>query len=709
MMIQPAMKMPSEQDLRNGTVTAKQLAPYQDAQVVLLMADRHLRATAGMESWAITAKRCVEYVEGRQWTEEQLQRLDLEERPGLTFNKIAPLVRLVLGYHRNNRMDAKFMPGFDGSGIESVAEALTQLNKQVSQMNHEPYVDTEVMMDGIITGRGFYDQRLDFEKNDFGNLAISARDPFAIKLDPEGEEYDINKSSFVIEDRWVSIEEIEFLHGAGAAALLQPLIRGGQYLGGIPNSLVEYSEAIMPWRTFGGTSNSMYGSGYQSMEAYLVNAYDRARKVIRMADCQHYVRVMMRCFVDLETGDRQPIPDHFTFDQIQKVLLYAKMKYEARGQTSPLRMQVRPVRRVKWTTIVGDLIVHDDWSPYETFTISGYFPYFRRGKTRGMVEDLLDPQDEINKRRSANIDIVTRTAHSGWIYHAKGLSAEMKERVEQYGATPGINIEWTGENVAYAPKRIEAAAPPMAMEKLEEKAAGDLKEISGINDSLLGQIDRVQSGRALEARQRQGVLALQIYMDNMSRTKQLVSVKRLEMFQQHYTEQRIVRTLGEDGKSQQTIVNERDEAGEIVNNITLGQYTATIDETPLAASYLAAQFDELMDLVAKQILPIPAIQNIAIEISSLPQKDILKANVAAFNAGLPMPNGTTPIMQPAAAGGSPEGSDVAPGGSSPPSGSKGAPSLTKSASGGDIKPAGNSPTASMKPAIASASHAGAPN
>ncbi len=689
----PAMRMPSEKDVRNGTVTPQQCAPYQNANTVLLMADRHLRATAGMESWAITARRCVDYSEGRQWTEESLARLDMEDRPGLTFNKIAPLVRLVLGYHRNNRMDAKFMPGYDGTGISEVASALTALNKQISQSNKEPYVDTEVMLDGMVTGRGFYDQRLDFEENDFGDIILSARDPFTIKLDPEGEDYDINKSTFVMEDRWISIEEIEFLYGGAAAALLAPLVRGGQYLGGIPNSLIEYSDAIMPWRTFGGTSNSMYGSGYQAMEAYLVNAYDRARKVIRLTDCQHYIRVMMRCFVDLETGDRVPIPDNWTFDQVQKVLLYSEMKFKAKGQANPLRMQVRPVRRVKWTTLVGDLIVHDEWSPYKTFTISSYFPYFRRGKTRGMVEDLLDPQDEINKRRSANIDIVTRTAHSGWMYHAKGLTKEMKDRIEQYGATPGINIEWQGE-AGMKPERIQPATPPTAMEKLEEKGAADLKEISGINDSLLGQVDVVQSGRALEARQRQAVLALQIYMDNMTRTKQLVTEKRLEVVQQHYTESRVVHSLGEDGQAQNTMINKRDEAGEIINNVTLGKYTAVISETPLSASFISAQFDELLDLVEKGILPIPAIQNIAIEISSLPQKDIIKANVAALNAGQPMPNAAgVPAVAPAATGAVTTPSQ----------------SITTNGAGQEIKPAGNAPTASMKPAIATAAHAGAPN
>jgi hypothetical protein len=56
--------------------------------------------------------------------------------------------------------------------------------------------------------------------------------------------------------------------------------------------------------------------------------------------------------------------------------------------------------RIRHTVTAADVVLYDDWSPYETMTVVPYFAYFRRGKTMGMVEDLLDPQREVNKRRS---------------------------------------------------------------------------------------------------------------------------------------------------------------------------------------------------------------------------------------------------------------------------------------------------------------------
>ncbi len=249
-----------------------------------------------------------------------------------------------------------------------------------------------------------------------------------------------------------------------------------------------------------------------------------------------------------------------------------------------------------------------------------------------MDEDLLDPQREINKRRSAQIDQVTRTANSGWLLHEQGLDVEQQENWENNSAAPGFIGKWKGD-AHMKPERISQAAQPIAAEKLEMKASDDLKEISGINEELLGQVDKVQSGRAIEAKQRQGVMALQTYMDNMSRTKELGGKKKLELIQNHYTEQRMVRILGEDGKQDSIIINERQPlSGSILNNLSLGKYSLSIDETPLSASFLAAQFEELMEMIEKGVLPVEAVMDIAVELSTIPQKEIVKQRIQGFMA-----------------------------------------------------------------------------
>lgn len=115
---------------------------------------------------------------------------------------------------------------------------------------------------------------------------------------------------------------------------------------------------------------------------------------------------------------------------------------------------------------------------------------------------LLDPQREINKRRSALVDNIIRGTNTGWVYTDK-LTPDQKALIKNHGAKPGINIEFP--EGAQEPHRLQPSPFPQGMAELEAKGLEDLREISGINESALGELDAAQSGRAIEARQRQAV------------------------------------------------------------------------------------------------------------------------------------------------------------------------------------------------------------
>lgn len=623
--------------------------PQQKPELVRLMAERWFRAQEAQAKWSATAKECVNFIEGKQWTDEQIAQLKAEGRPALVFNEIAPLYRLILGYHRNNRMDTNFLPGHDGSGAQHVAEALSHLWKQFSEQSRIPYVDAEVFADGISTGRGYYDTRMDFDENDFGEARSTALDPFSVYPDPDADGYDSKTWGFVNVSRWASLDEIEHTYGPSAAKLIGNLTRGDGYVD-FPQQYYHTNDEITPIRKFGHEEgdNTEYWSWFHDRWYDFI---DTARKNIRIVDSQYWITQQKNVFIDLETGDRQVVPDHWDEQRVQKVL------YHAERVNNPLVVRRRPVKRCRWTVMVGDLLVHDDWSPYDHFTIDGFFPYFRRGQTRGMVHDLLDPQREKNKRRSAEIDIVGRTTNSGWLYHENSLDPDQETKLDKYGSSPGIRIKWKGKP-AEKPERINPSPPPTAMERLEQKASDDLRRISGVNESALGELDRVQSGRAIEARQRQAVLSFQMYLDNFSRTKEQLGYKWLNLVQKHYTEPRIVRVLGEDDQMITTAINQPvlDEQGNVLerlNDITLGKYSVIVDEVPMTASFQNAQFEEAMELVDK-LGPLlgPAAAGLgeaAVELSSMPStaKEKVKQHLAMQTA---LATGGVP-MDPAAGGG----------------------------------------------------------
>lgn len=606
-----------------GPVAPRSL-PKQNRDTVQLIASRWERSAVGMQEWARRGKEAVDFVEGRHWTAEQLAQMQASGKPALTFNRTGALFRLVAGYQANNRTDHKFQPGSDSVATETIAEVITNVVKHESEHMGLVFEDQEMYMDGLMTGRGYQDIRLDFAHNDLGELSVKALDPFSVYLDPEGSEYDVSKSGHVSVSRWVSLDEIENGFGKQAANMVRPFTEGNIWTH-FPEITGEVDQEISPIRYFGEENDIEVG--YNSFRDLFENDFiDVYRKNIRMVDTQYWVRIRRPVLIDLETGHRQVVPDWWTRNDIQKAL------YHAEQIGNPLYVQVRDVRRVRWTVIVGDVIVYDDWSPYDKFTVHGFFPWFRRGYTKGMIDDLIDPQREVNKRRSLTIEIVARTTNGGWKVQEGSLSPEQESYLETYGSSPGAIIKYKNE----APQEIQAAPPPTSMERLEQKAADDLKEISGINESALGTLDRVQSGVAVEARQRQALVGLQTYNDNFMRTKKLQGETFLNLIQKHYAEERVFRIIGEDGKLSQKVINQTStnpETGlqERLNDVTMGRYNVIIDQTPLSATFNDAQFEEAMGIFEKLAPHLgPAamvLGDMLIDMSSMPNKDAIRQRI----------------------------------------------------------------------------------
>jgi hypothetical protein len=633
--------------------------PEQDANRILLHATRFQRAAEAQRKWAEPAKKAVDYYEGRQWSAADLAKLAAEKRPALTLNKIRPIVNLVLGYQINNRSDIKFMPGYDGTGMAEIASALTHVEKEIAERNLLPFVGSEVFMDGVVAGRGFYDSRMDFSQNKLGEVKVRAQDPFSTYPDPDGLDYDLNTGAFVCTSRMVSPEEVGLFYGKSLATMVGPFMQAGGVTSGLPSGYVYAADEITPVRSFAQNSDKEFLASHYA--DYFHDWIDAARKSVRLVDMQHYVLTRRWFFVDLETGDQRPVPDSWTPDQVKKTLAWA------RAQGEPLVVQEQLVRRVRWTHLIGDVIAFDDWSPYDTFTITGFFPYFRRGTSQGLVEHLTDAQDEVNKRRSARLNLLGRASAAGWQYEKGSLDAQQKRNLERFGSTPGINIEWDSKNGSLSsPKPISIEPAQAGVVAAEKDAAQDLKEIAGVNDAAMGQVDQsIMSGRAIQARQRQALVGLEGFISNFHRSTQMLGKKHLELIQQHYTERRIIRVTGAGNTPVQVAINERT-AGGIVNDVTLGSYAVAVTETPISKTFLEAQFQELMEM--KQMgMPIP--DDFLIDASSVERKEEMKMAVNAARQQQAAAAVAAPPAAPGkAAGPGPGGSRLGRDGGSLPAG-----------------------------------------
>ena len=159
-------------------------------------------------------------------------------------------------------------------------------------------------------------------------------------------------------------------------------------------------------------------------------------------------------------------------------------------------------------------------------------------------------------------------------------------------------------------------------------------EISGITAAALGEDQRVQSGRALLAKQQSTLVSFQNEFDNLKHTKELQGEKRLELIQDFYTEPRLVRSMGEESQMEETAFNQRDAAGVIVNDVSFGKYLVHVEAVPSSPTYQQAQLEEALELREKGV-PVP--DDILVGLTRLENKAAIqrqiRENLAAQGLG----------------------------------------------------------------------------
>ena len=572
----------------------KRLSKAKEHQLARDQWDAYTRARDnGHQDYIAVAKRCDAFYRGEQWDAADLSTLDDQGRPALTINTILPTINTVLGEQSTRRADVTFKPR--GRGKQDIADTLTKLFMQISDNNKLEWVESQVFSDGLIQDRGWFDVRVDFDDHIQGEVRVTAKDPLDILIDPDAKDYDPRTWNEIFETRWLSLDEIEETYGQKQADKLRIAVEQGSVLG---TDSIEFEEV-------------RYGDTYSGVEYQQGNTTNpeenRALRSVRVVERQYYRLKECMFYVDSVTGDMREVPYN-----------WKKKKREAFADEFGLEILTKLVRKVRWTVTADLVVLHDDWSPYDHFTLVPYFPFWRRGRPFGMVRNLISPQEQLNKISSQELHIVNTTANSGWIVEAGSLSGMDADDLEEHGAETGLVLEFNrGFN---PPAKIPPNQIPTGLDRISQKAAINIKQISGISDSMLGTDSPEVSGVAIQAKQNRGAMMVQVPLDNLAKTRQYLAEKVLNLVQAYYTEERIVQIVDESDPmkaSEPMVVNQMTPEGEIINDLTLGEYDVVVSTSPARDNFDEMQFAEAIQL--RQVgVPIP--DDIIVDYSHLSRK-----------------------------------------------------------------------------------------
>ena len=562
----------------------------------------------GHQDYVEIARKCDAFYRGQQWDHGDVSALDDQGRPALTINTILPTINAVLGEQSTRRMDVNFKPR--GRGQQEIADVLDRLFMQISDNNKLQWTESQVFADGLIQDRGWFDVRIDFDDHIQGEVRITAKDPLDILIDPDAKEYDPRTWNEVFETRWMSLDEIEETYGQKKADQLRVAVEQGSVLG---TDSVEHEE-----NRYGDTT-----TGVEYNQGNTTNPEEnRSLRSVRVVERQYYKLKECMYYVDTVTGDMREIP-----------YVWSKRKRESFADEFGLEILTKLVRKVRWTTTADLVVLNDTWSPYDHFTLVPYFPYWRRGKPFGMVRNLISPQEQLNKISSQELHIVNTTANSGWIVETGSLQGMTADDLEEHGAETGLVLEFN--RGSSPPAKIPPNQIPTGLDRIAMKAANNIKTISGISDAMLGTDSPEVSGIAIQAKQNRGAMMIQVPLDNLTKTRQYLAEKVLNLVQIYYTEERLIQITDEQDPQKQRQpmrINEMTPEGMIINDLTLGEYDVVIGTAPSRDTFEEIQFAEAIALRQAGV-PIP--DDMIVEYSHLARKGDIAERIRAMQGTNP--------------------------------------------------------------------------
>lgn len=541
------------------------------------------------QTWREEARTSWDFYDGTQWSAEEVTALAEHGQGAIVINKIAPKIDNLAGTEVAGRTRITYRSRSGDVQEELAARVLSDLALYVAERGDQALEISTVFRSGLVGGIGWLDIGVE-ETHEGVEIFARAEDEFAVVFDPLSRRPDYSDARFVARERWLSRTEAEALF-ADKASALESLGNG---------------ERGTRW-----AAPQTLARGAKGDE---VGYYDAQRELYRIVEVQ-YKEPTKQWRLRLADG--------------RLVATFDKAKLRLKGATVE---EVAMVPRVQVAYFAGDVLL--DAKPlgyaHNTFTLIPFVYKRQRGDGRpyGLVRAALDPQRELNKRRSKAMHLLNTAQVIADIDAVEDPNTLARE-----AARPdGIILKRAGKDLRILRNTDLAVSQVQVM----EQAGRDIQDVIGVFDEAIGKQSNATSGVAIQQRQMAGSLNQMFAFDALRMLKKGLGVQVLELVRQYFTQEMVIAitdklgagriihlnepVLGPDGKQ----VRHKDGTPVVLPDLARGNFDVVVEEVRdmnSARELEAAKLEMLM----KAGVPVPA--EVLVEVSGVSGKEAILAGL----------------------------------------------------------------------------------
>ena len=538
--------------------------------------------------------------EDQGWDEDGSRaKLINENRPALTLNRVAPIIRLVCGARPSP--DARAVP-VEENDIET-AELLNACKDHTFHFNRWQFIEDDWFMNGLVKMRDAVSIFPNYDRDPRGEIELKRKDGFNIWLDPNAKEKDRSDGEymFVVEK-------------------LKPSVAKGMW----PKHAEHIDSLVGNSDEPTGASSSTQRrkpDDYDDFEPNRSDYYDSAKRELSVKYYWYKEYGFVTRIIDFDNPGQDGIWDSpKPKDEVESEL------QSNIGPDWKDRFHVVQVKytRVKYMVYCYDIVFEEGITPWERpdgqrTLLSDNFPYivFETERLIAGVHDELtsilnpleDPQKFHNKLASAIIHIIGTTASSGAAYEEGAFaSPEDEKKFEKYGSQAGYKLKLAQGGLAKF-ERTQPGYPPQAHMMYAKELSESLLDISGVESMVsTDSLGKSASGMAIDLKQRQGGNIISWVYKSFRFYQYILAEYIICAIQRLYDYEKVIRIKGTKPRFVKINEKEYDEQGgirQILNDVTTGTFDIVLTDKDVMPTMRMERFKQFVELVRNGALPLP--------------------------------------------------------------------------------------------------------
>lgn len=511
--------------------------PQDDDTITQHVRECRTKAEQALGDWYEAAEEDFAFREGKQWSDDDAEKLTSENRVAAVFNRVGPVINAILGQEVANRQEVKFLPRRVGE--VSMADPMNDAVKWVREQCNAEDEDSDAFADMVTCGMGWTVTRMNYEDNPDGMPEVERRDPLTMRWDVSARRKNLVDRKWVQADYWMDEDEVEDRWPdadlSGAANLRQP------------NDYKQPHDATNAWlyKNNQSSADSMDGKWrvVHHVEKYMVTKH----RLVDPATQQ---------MQEFDSGD------------------YRKLQANAKKAGVFLPPAVTVKRAVYWHCwTVGGSVLESGMAPAQKD-----FPYQcmtgqrerDTGYWYGVVRMMKDPQRYANRFMSLMMSVLAAGPKGGALYET-GAFVNPKKAKQDWARHDSVVEVSPG---ALSGGKIQPKPPvqmPAGAADLMQFAITSIRDVVGFGPEMLGQsASNEQNATVEDMRVKAGLQILAPVFDAMRLYRKRHGVLLAEFVERFISDGRLIRVLGQQG--QQFIPLLRNPEGM--------EYDVVVDESP---------------------------------------------------------------------------------------------------------------------------------